>query len=255
MYDLLLNYYRIDGQIIRISRKIVSLMDLFSFSPVTRTGRRKRKRVKESANRPPFASVSGDERGGRDGLPTNSHTDISSELGVVAALLAADGELGDPEHEATIRIRHGFALEDSKHVDLAGDPGAGLERKAAGLDVRHEPRHPAAGDEAVGLERERHGDVPVPSAGYAARVDPGVPDVCPAVGEVGVPAAGEGEGGRVGVVDGEGQQERHVELQGERREVEPRGDAGEPGGDEAGGRVPDAEDGEEEDEDEDGEED
>jgi len=157
------------------------------------------------------------------------------------ALLAAHRHLRDAEDEAAVGVGDGVPLEDAQDGDPPGDPGAGLHGHRPALHIRHQLRQ--VGRQPVRLHRERQPDLAVALAGDAARVDGRLADVRAAVGEVGVAPGVVGEGGRVRVVHGHGEQQRDVELEGDGREGEARGDARQARGDEARGGVPDLEDG------------
>ncbi|CAL4904521.1 unnamed protein product [Urochloa decumbens] len=169
----------------------------------------------------------------------------SSELGPVVALLASNLHVGDAEDEAAVGVCHSVALDEApEDGDPAGDPGAGLHGDGPALHVRHQLRQVIG--EAVGLHRQGQLDLAVAPAGDAARVDLGVAHVRAAVRQVGVAPRVVGEGGRVRVVHGHREEERHVELQGHRREGQARCHPGQARRDEAGGGVPDLEHGQEE---------
>ncbi|TVU39081.1 hypothetical protein EJB05_12484, partial [Eragrostis curvula] len=167
---------------------------------------------------------------------------VRSELGVVAAHLAADLHLRDAEHDMAVRVRHRAELEHPEHGDLPGDRGAGVERHGSGLQVLDKLRQ--LRPEAVGQHRHHHRHVAVAAAREAAGLHRSFADEDAAVPELRVPGV-EGEGRRVRVVHGHGQEHRDVELQ---RRRQGRGEADEARGDEASGRVADAEHRQEQDE-------
>ncbi|KAJ1273874.1 hypothetical protein BS78_05G018400 [Paspalum vaginatum] len=174
-----------------------------------------------------------------------------SELGAVAALLAAHLHAGDVEDEGAVGVGHSVPADDPQYGDPPGHPRVGLHLHGAALDVLDELRQISR--EAVGLHGERERDVAVAAGGDAARVDPRLADLGAAVEQRRAAVGAVGEGGGVGVVHGDGEEQRDVELQREGREREARGHAGQARGDEARGGVPHAQDGQGEDQDGEGE--
>jgi hypothetical protein len=181
----------------------------------------------------------------RDVYAATNNQPNQLELGAVAALLGAHPHLGDGEDEGAVGVGDGVAPEDAEDGDLAGDPGAGLELDGAGLDVGDQLGE--ARGEAVGLEREREADVGVAAAGHAAGLDLRVPDLGAAVGHVRVAPRRVGEGGRVRVVHGHHDEQRHVQLQRHGRERQARRDPGQPRRHQPRRGVPDLQHGQEED--------
>uniref|UniRef100_A0A8R7V6I4 Uncharacterized protein n=1 Tax=Triticum urartu TaxID=4572 RepID=A0A8R7V6I4_TRIUA len=161
------------------------------------------------------------------------------ELSVVAAVLASDLHVREADDDVAVRVGHDVELEHAQDGHPPRDPGVGVQRQRPGLDVPDQLRHVLG--EAGGEHRHLQLHDPVPLARDASGVDLGVADVGAPVPEAGG-AGGVGEGGRVGVVHGHGEQQREVWLGEAGREAD------EAGGEQARGGVAHAEHGEEEDE-------